>query len=273
MTTVVARPHPFDVATTLTRSSSGSLFGNTTADYANMVGPFGGITAATLLRAALRHPDRIGDPVSLTVNFAGTVADGPFEVIADPVRTNRNTQHWVLTSLQNGVVTTTATAVFGTRRSSWADTELVAPRVDDPDSIAPQQFPRGLAWVHNYEMRFVDGGIDGLATGEPAGSATTVWLRDVPPRPVDFAALTALADTFFPRVLLRLGRIVPVGTVSMTVYFHADADTLAGHGDQPVLGTARAKRFAHGFFDQSAELWTPAGALLATSHQMVYFKA
>ena len=33
-------------------------------------GPFGGITAAALIRAIETHPDRIGEPLALTVNFA-----------------------------------------------------------------------------------------------------------------------------------------------------------------------------------------------------------
>jgi hypothetical protein len=39
-------------------------------------------------------------------------------------------------------------------------------------------------------------------------------------------SLTALADVFYPRIFLRRTRRVPVGTVSMTVYFHADEGTM-----------------------------------------------
>ena len=35
---------------------------------------------------------------------------------------------------------------------------------------------------------------------------------------------------------------------------------------------ARANRFEQGFFDQSAEIWSADGALLASSHQVVYYK-
>jgi hypothetical protein len=47
---------------------------------------------------------------------------------------------------------------------------------------------------------------------------------------------------------------------------------LQAHGDAPLLGVARALRYNKGFFDQSAEMWTPGGVLVATSHQVVYFK-
>jgi len=39
-----------------------------------------------------------------------------------------------------------------------------------------------------------------------------------------------------------------------------------------VLGTARALCFRNGYFDQSAEVWGDDGRLLASSHQMVYYR-
>ncbi|WP_019812980.1 acyl-CoA thioesterase [Saccharomonospora saliphila] len=237
-----------------------------------MVGPFGGITAATLLRAAEQHPGRLGDPLALTVNFAGPVADGPFEITATPVRTNRSTQHWSITLTQDGTVATTATAVFGTGRPTWSATEIARPDVGAPEDVPVRPSPGHVAFVDNYEIRFVEGALpDGVSTARP-DSTTTLWVRDAPARPLDHTALAALCDVFYPRVLLRTGRFVPAGTVSLTTYFHADAARLAEQGDRPVLGTARAGAFGHGFFDQSARLWGRDGALLATSHQWVYFK-
>ena len=66
-----------------------------------MVGPFGGATAAVLLNAVLKHDKRLGDPVSITVNFAGPIEDGPFTIAAKPTRTNRSTQHWSMTLFQH----------------------------------------------------------------------------------------------------------------------------------------------------------------------------
>jgi len=60
--------------------------------------------------------------------------------------------------------------------------------------------------------------------------------------------------------------------VSMTVYFHADASDLAALGSNFILGQANAQCFFNGFFDHSAQLWSGAGTLLATTHQVVYFK-
>ena len=115
---------------------------------------------------------------------------------------------------------------------------------------------------------------DGAVSGADAGHASLsrLWMRDAPPRPLDHCSLTALADVFYPRIFLRRASRVPAGTVSMTVYFHADETTMRATGDGHVLGQARAHAFGAGFHDQSAALWNAAGQLLATSVQVVYYK-
>ena len=67
-----------------------------------MIGPFGGITAAAMVRAIESHPDRIGEPLALTVNFAAPIADGDFDISLRAARTNRTNQHWIVELSQNG---------------------------------------------------------------------------------------------------------------------------------------------------------------------------
>ncbi|MEU0539831.1 thioesterase family protein [Nocardia sp. NPDC005978] len=265
--------HPFDDAVHLAATGTGTFTGQTSPRYANMVGPFGGITAATLLQAITQHPQRLGEPLSLTVNYAAPIADGPFTIIATPTRTNRSTQHWNVTMTQGEVVNTTATAVFGVRRDSFGATEITPPPVAEARTIDPERTPEGIAWMDNYEMRFTAGGLGALGSSTASDSTTTLWVRDNPPRLLDQLSLTALSDVFIPRIMVRLGRLVPAGTVSLSIYFHADAATIDKVGDEPILATARSQHFGTGFADQTAELWTGDGTLLATGHQLVYFKA
>lgn len=270
--------HPLDEALQLASSSDpGQYEGRTHPGYWNMVGPFGGVTAATLLQAVMQHPDRLGEPLSLTVNYAGALAEGPFTVQATPVRTNRSTQHWTLSILQPDaegapVVTTTATAVTAVRRETWSVGDVPMPPVQPPaqhQSIPPLG---GVEWLNRYEMRPIAGLIPQAWDGSGDHSLTQLWMRDAPPRPLDFCALAALADVFFPRVWLRRARRVPAGTVSITVYFHASTAQLQATGTGYLLGQARGQEFRNGFFDQTAQLWNEAGTLLATSHQIVYYK-
>lgn len=266
--------HPFDEAIALASAADGHFSGATSPAYANMVGPFGGVTGATLLNAALLHPARLGDPIALTVNFASAVADGPFKVIARPVRTNRSTQHWFIELLQGGEAAATATAVFATRRETWSAPEAQAP-VDVPlaDSLLPADTAGRPTWTQRYDMRFFGGDLPNAFDGkEQLHSESSFWVRDEPPRPLDFASLAAICDSFFPRIFIRRRTAALIGTVSLTTYFHADPALLADQGARPVLGCARALNFRNGYFDQSAEVWSDAGLLLASTHQMVYYK-
>lgn len=58
----------------------------------------------------------------------------------------------------------------------------------------------------------------------------------------------------------------------MTVYFHADSAKLAEQGERHLSAQAHGQAFRKGYFDHSAQLWNSDGELLATSHQIVYYK-
>ena len=234
-----------------------------------MVGPFGGITAAVMLKAILDHPERQGEPITLTVNFAAPIKDGAFEIDTQLMRTNRSTQHWFVTLSQAEAVVTTATAVFAIRRETWGATDMQPPLL--PDNF--EELDNGILppWTKQYTFRF-SGGMAAVFSAEPPTSETLQTIQDNPPRPIDFPSLTAMCDVFFPRIIVRKKQFPPAGTVAFTVYFHADSAALAAHGTTEVIGHARANRFHNSYFDQSAEIWTPSGDLLATSTQIVYFK-
>ncbi|MGE0219783.1 acyl-CoA thioesterase [Mycolicibacterium sp.] len=263
--------YAFDQALELKGADPGWVHGQTSPVWANMVGPFGGITAAVLLHAVEQHPDRLGQPLALTVNFTAPVADGDYDIAVKPIRTNRTTQHWTVELWQDGAVTTNATAVFGKRRDTWSDTEKPASPVPPPDEIRPTGLPGNIVWANQFEMRYVEGPPAVGVPPEPS-SVTTLWVRDRAGRELDFASLAAMSDIFYPRVFLRRGSTSPAGTVSLTTYFHADAAELAAIDGDFILCRAYANRFSNGYFDQSGHLWSRAGELLATTHQLVYFK-
>ena len=274
------KTHPLDKALALVHNDirAGHFTGATSPDYWNMVGPFGGTTAAVMLQAVLRHPDLLGEPVALTVNYAAALEAGEFELMAVPVRTNRSTQHWTVQMSQAGDdgkshVTTTATVVTAVRRETWGTNDLPMPEVPSPERVGRLSVgPAKVAWLDRYEMRPISGAIPTRWDGSGDHSETRMWLRDAEPRSLDFAALAAMSDTFYPRVWLRRATPVPIGTVSLTTYFHTDASLLAEVGTGYLLGRATGQQFRNGYFDQAAQLWSETGALLATSNQIVYFK-
>lgn len=265
--------HPIDHATTLEVREGLPVIGQFPHAYANMVGPYGGVIAATLLNAVLTHPERQGDPVAMTVNFAGPMADGGFEVIPKVSRTNRSTQHWSLELVQEDAVVTTATVFLAVRRDTWSGVDVTMPDVPPPSEVEPLDSRDYMTWVQNYQMRIIQGDLDLTGQSEEREDAVTrLWIRDHPPRPMDFVSLMAMSDSFFPRIYIRRQQRMPAGTVSMTTYFHVDEEVLARQGEREVLAEARGGRYFRNYYDQTAELWSPDGDLLATSHQVVYFK-
>src|ERR1039458_8869520 len=177
-------PHLFDDATQVTAGDS-CWQGRTSEDYWAFVGPFGGAPPATILRALLDHPQRAGDPLSLTVNFCAPVAPGTFDLDVRLVKANRSTQHWSVELTQNGAeVATLATAVFAERRPSWSHQQADFPQGRPFEQILP--YPKVAAsWVKQYDLRFVEGDPDfgGAAQAAPASALSKLWIADrVPPK-------------------------------------------------------------------------------------------
>lgn len=272
-----ASVHPLDAAVRMVPQHDGSMQTQAAPAYWNMVGPYGGITAAQMLQAVLQHPDVLGDPLSLTVNYAGPVEAGDIRIEAVPIRTNRSSQHWTVNMGQRNAegaftVCTTATVMTGLRRETFSIDDADLPAMPDPQSCERYDTKGAMEWLQRYDMRVVQGAIPKVWDDSGKESISQLWVRDNPGRPLDFISLTAIADVFFPRVWLRRARRVPAGTVSMTVYFHASREQLARQGDKHVLAQASAQAFRNGYFDQNAQLWDSKGELLATSHQLVYYK-
>jgi acyl-CoA thioesterase len=266
--------HLFDDATRVTAGDS-RWQGQTSPDYWAFVGPFGGATAATVLRALIEHPERAGDPLAVTVNYCAPISEGPFDLDVRLVKANRSTQHWSVELSQNGgEVATLATAVFAERRPSWSHQPARMPEAKPFAEIRP--YPEVAAsWVRQYDFRFIEGLPDfrSNAKAAPQSASSKFWIADKVARRIDHLSLMSISDAFFARIFHARRELVPIGTVSLTTYFHVDAEDLAREHVSRVLAQADAKVFHKSFGDQSGELWSPAGRLLATTSQIVYFKA
>jgi acyl-CoA thioesterase len=267
-------PHLFDDATQVSAGDSGWI-GHTSQDYWAFIGPFGGATAATILRALNDHPERLGDPLALTVNYCAPIVEGRFDLDVRLLKANRSTQHWSVELTQNGAeVAAFATAVFAVRRPSWSHQTVPFPGATPFEQTLP--YPKVAApWVKQYDLRFVEGEPDwsGGPHAAPGSGFSKLWIGDRKPRKIDALSLMSMSDAFFARIFHVKRELVPIGTVSLTTYFHTDADDLAAEDITHVLATADARVFYKSYGDQSGELWSPGGRLLATTTQMAYFKA
>jgi acyl-CoA thioesterase len=266
-------PHLFDEATRVSAGDS-CWQGRTSDDYWAFVGPFGGATAATILRALIDHPQRSGDPLSLTVNFCAPIAQGDFDLDVRLVKANRSTQHWCVELRQGGAeIATLATAVFAERRPSWSYQPAELPSALPFEQIRP--FPKIKAsWANQYDFCFAEGEPDfsGTKKDAPQSAFSKCWIGDRVPRKIDVLSLMSMSDAFFGRIFHARGELVPFGTVSLTTYFRADAADLAAEDINRVLAVADANIFHKSYGDQTGKLWSPHGRLLATTTQIAYFK-
>jgi len=265
--------HPLDAATKL-EASAEKFKGATSDAYWNFTGPFGGTTAATLLNAAMQHPKRQNLPLAMTINYCAPVAKGAFDIVVAEKRTNRSTQHFSVEMVQGPDTIATATLVFAARPEGFSHVSGTMPVVKAPEEIDPPKAKAPLAWIDRFDMRFASGfPVMRKDDSVPLGSALTeVWMRDNPLRKMDFLSLMNMSDAFFARPFHVLGRLIQVGTVSMTTYFHCDEADLAEVGEDYLLGVADGNIFNKGYADQTAGLWTRGGKLLATSQQILYFR-
>ena len=230
-------PHLFDDATQVTAGDS-CWQGKTSPDYWAFVGPFGGCTAATILRALIDHPQRAGDPLSLTVNFCAPIAEGGFDLDVRLVKANRSSQHWCVEMTQGGGdVATLATAVFAERRPSWSHQQAAFPGAAPFEQA--RRFPNTpMTWTHQYDFRFVEGepSFYGSPAASPLDAYSKQWIGDHVPRKIDMLSLMSMSDAFFGRVFLARRELIPFGTVSITTYFHTSVGRTRGRGHHAGVG-------------------------------------
>ena len=267
--------HPFDDATHLTQLGDGIYQGRTTPRYANMAGPYGGITAACLMRAVLIDPRLAGTPVSITVNLCAAVADGTFEMKVTQIRSGKYIQHWAVELTQGDRICTTASVITAVRGESFAHHPEMLPEVPPPGEVPISQATQRLPWLKAYDFRFVSGTPDFLArdTDAPLPARSIQYVADNPARPLDYAALTAIADSFLLRIFKVRPQYAPMGSVTITTHFIASPEEVAAQGSEPVLAIVDAARFNSNFHDQTMQIWGKDGTLLATGNQLVWFKA
>ncbi|MFT4715520.1 MAG: acyl-CoA thioesterase [Paracoccaceae bacterium] len=266
--------HPFDAAIQLEKSTEGNFVATTAKPYANMAGPFGGVTSASMMRAVLLDERLLGDPVSLTVNFCAAIKDGAYTISTRLVRGGKHTQHWMIEVIQNEVICNTATLITGMRRAEFSHQTASAPDIPDWTECEVLTQNMFLGWLNCYDFRYVEGPppMPEADTGQIHPARSVMWVNDSPARPLDYFSLAAISDSFILRLLHLRRTFVPMGTVSLTTHFIASRDEIAEQGTTPLLGISEAMRFHGNFHDQHMQFFGKGGKLMASGSQLVWFR-
>jgi acyl-CoA thioesterase len=264
--------HPFDASLELQEvgsdSGNAAVFRARTSDrYRNAIGPFGGWSAALLLKSVLAMPQARGAPLALDAVFMGAIDDGALETRVFPLRQNRTVGFWRAELWQRERMCAHAQVTLSSPRTGARLQDARFPPAPPPDAVQTYANPRvPVPWIGQYVFKPVTGM---LFSGAESMDAL-LWLRDAEPRPLDPVSLTAISDTPFPSPWIRLNDQFPVSTVAFSVYFRAAAEDYASAGSDYVLLESRAALMENGYVDQFTHVWSAGGRLLAQTQQMLW---
>jgi hypothetical protein len=248
--------------------------------------PHGGavaILAAKAMAAALGAPEQ--SLRSISVVFAGQVADGPVEIDVALLRRGRSMSQLSATVRNPGASAgLTAIGVFGEPRRGFAFTELEPPDVPGPDGFrsfrdpVPDdvdfEFPRDQMplWNEIIEVRPVRSRLP-WEPFEPGPAEVALWYRiDDPPLLDDgrLDPLTSLVvcDTMPNAVFERVGEDEPWFGPSADLTLHVFGAARPGW----LLGHNRARHAGDGYASVEMALWDPTDrSLVAYATQTMFF--
>jgi len=259
---------PFDRATHVADTGDGR-YAAALAPQWN--GPFdrpnGGFIAAILLRAAqaeLARPDL--PPRILNVQYLRPANPEPATLHVQILRVGgRNATVQVSLHQREKLAVTALITFSGPRPHTLTITEPPpdAPRPDLVAEIDPDDLDGASPALRRLRMRPCFGA---PILGGSADAITGRWfsLRDEnEDRAYDAARLVALCDLWWPAVFSAARQFVGVPTLDLTVHLRATTPVPG-----PILGRFQTSTITEGHFDETGQLWSTTGQLLAESRQL-----
>jgi acyl-CoA thioesterase len=249
----------------LVPAADGSYDGRIDERWWTPRGPLGGYVMALGLRALeLAVADAGRQPRSMTVHFLRPPAAGAVTVRPVVERAGRSLSTASARLEQDGRLLAIALGAFSTPWPGPVLDDAPAPAVAPPEGRTESDAgPRAdrPPFLDQLVMqpRFGDRPFSGSDRAETGG-----WLGLREERAIDAAAVTVLADAWFPAPWPRLRALAPAPTIDLTVHFRAPLP----QPDGLMLGRFRSGLVRDGFFEEDGELWAPDGTLVAQSRQL-----
>ena len=264
----------FDRATALAPVESGvaagsgalAFTGSVSEDFWVQAGPNGGYLAAIALRGASALVDADERPArSLHARFLSAPKAGPFELHAEVVRAGRSMTTVAVRMLQDGRDFLHASACFSGGFSSIAFQDCTMPAALPLEHS--HAVPKRIALNHRYDLHRAIGGDERQSDRARTGG----YVRFAEPRAIDALALAALWDAWPPAVFARVFTerfrgAVP--TVEVSVYFRRRTPLASTRPGDYVLLCVESTMAEEGIVEESGEIWSRDGLLLAHSRQL-----
>jgi acyl-CoA thioesterase len=232
-------------------------------DWWVIAGPNGGYIGAIIVRALAADPELDSRPLrSITIHYLGRPEAGPAEIHVEADRHGRSVSFTRGRFVQAGRTLANAAAVFADDRDGVELDTTEPPRVPPPGQAEQlPDSPGGMPFARQLDYRPAIGGRL-FSAGDHA--LTGGWMRFRDERPLDAAALVALCDSWFPAVFAVVQDPVPVPTLELTVHFRAPLP----RPHDWTLGRYSTRLARDGFLEESAEIYSREGELLAESRQL-----
>jgi acyl-CoA thioesterase len=222
-------------------------------------GAFGGLTLATLARAASEHA---GDRAlrTITAEIPSAVVVGPAQMNVTPLRVGSGLSTIAAHLSQNGEVVAHAVASFGKTRVTdfdRAEKLSLAPFTNTPSVPMSSGGPE---FFQNVECRIVRG----MPFASEKDAITEGWIRLLEPGDVPrWVALVGLVDAWFPSAMPVMSAPRPFATISFAAHLFEREWSLA----EPLFHRSRLVGSQEGYFVELRELFTPRGELCAVNQQ------
>jgi acyl-CoA thioesterase len=229
-------------------------------------GPNGGYLAAIALRGAsslVEEPTRA--PRSLHVRYLSAPQAGAFELVTEVVRKGRSMTTVSMRMQQEGRDFVHASACFSEAFSAVAFQDCAMPEARPLDQCVAVE--KRIPLNHRYDMWHA---IGGELRSSPR-ALTGGWIRLADPRPVDALVLAAIWDAWPPAVFARTMETRfrgAVPTVEVSLYFRRRVPLPSATAGDYVLLKTESTMADEGITEESAEIWSPDGLLLAQSRQL-----
>jgi acyl-CoA thioesterase len=204
-------------------------------------------------------------PRSISAQFLDAPGTGAAELEVEVLRRGKRVSFCEVRLRQGGRLACTATVVFSAARAN--PFELPAPPPElPPRKNAPVFEPPVDAGFPPVFSQLVIQPTEGprvFSGGEQAVTGGWLAIRG-DDAPLDPARLTALCDLWWPAIFSMLDRPAGVPTLQLTVHLRRTAEPVLG----PVFARFTTVRMLEGHIEETGELWSERGELLAQSQQL-----
>lgn len=234
-------------------------------------GPNGGYLAAIVLRAVLAEAGADGRrPRSMTLHYLRPPTEGPCEVEVVVERAGRGLSTVSARLQQGGRDCVLALVALGLDRPGPSLHDHPPPDVPAADAVPPPPDRAvggpDIPFRHRFELRPAIGSAPFEAGAE---ALTGGWIRTADHDPVDDVLLAAITDSWPPAVFSKLEVPTGVPTVELTVHFRNAPSREPGW----CLVRFSTREASEGYLEESGEVWSSDGLILAESRQLAVLLA